>query len=59
MNCRVARENRHMLFRSCHLIYFKEGIRPGTRIFSPYTVPRLCVTIGHYLNLFKRLTAVG
>ena len=29
-----------------------------TRIFSPHTVPRLCVTIGRYLNLFKRLTPV-
>jgi hypothetical protein len=27
-----------------------------TRIFSPLTVPRLCGTIGHHLNLFKRLT---
>src|SRR5262244_2887700 len=31
---------------------------PGTRIFSPLTVPRLCVPIGHYWYLFKRLTAV-
>jgi hypothetical protein len=30
----------------------------GTRIFSPHTVPRLCVSIGRYLNLFKRLTPV-
>ena len=30
-----------------------------TRIFSPLTVPRLCVTIGHHVYLFKRLTAVS
>jgi hypothetical protein len=30
-----------------------------TRIFSPDTVPGLCVTIGRYLYLFKRLTAVS
>jgi hypothetical protein len=30
-----------------------------TRIFSPLTVPRLCVTIGRYWYLFKRLTAVS
>src|SRR5215510_7445134 len=29
-----------------------------TRIFSPLTVARLCVPIGHYWYLFKRLTAV-
>src|SRR5262249_37042080 len=27
----------------------------ATRIFSPLSVPRLCVTIGHYWYLFKRL----
>src|SRR5215510_13795850 len=31
---------------------------PATRIFSPLAVPRLCVPIGHYMYLFKRLTAV-
>src|SRR5262249_801616 len=31
---------------------------PGTRIFSPLTVPRLCVPIGRYWYLFKRLRAV-
>ena len=30
-----------------------------TRIFSPLTVPRLCVTIGRYWYLFRRLTAVS
>ena len=30
-----------------------------TRIFSPLTVARLCVTIGRYWYLFKRLTAVS
>src|SRR5262249_43900491 len=30
-----------------------------TRIFSPLTVPRLCVPIGHYWYLFKRLAAVS
>jgi hypothetical protein len=29
---------------------------PATRIFSPLTVARLCVTIGRYWYLFKRLT---
>jgi len=29
-----------------------------TRIFSPVTVAGLCVTIGRYMYLFKRLTAV-
>ena len=29
-----------------------------TRIFSPVTVAGLCVTIGRYRYLFKRLTAV-
>ena len=29
-----------------------------TRIFSPQMVPRLCVTIGHQVNEFKRLTAL-
>ena len=29
-----------------------------TRIFSPLPVPGLCVTIGRYWYLFKRLTAV-
>src|SRR5215813_9986155 len=32
---------------------------PGTRIFSPLTIARLCVTIGHYWYLFNRLTAVS
>ena len=30
----------------------------GTRIFSPLAVAGLCVTIGRYVYLFKRLTAV-
>src|SRR5215813_10788839 len=30
-----------------------------TRIFSPLTVPRLCVPIGRYRYLFKRLAAVS
>ena len=30
-----------------------------TRIFSPLAVPRLCVTIGRYWYLFKRLTVVS
>ena len=29
-----------------------------TRIFSPLAVPGLCVTIGRYVYLFKRLTPV-
>src|SRR5215510_13460859 len=32
---------------------------PGTRIFSPLAVPRLCVPIGHYWYLFKRLTVLS
>jgi hypothetical protein len=28
------------------------------RIFSPHTGPRLCVTIGHQVNEFKRLKAL-
>src|SRR5499433_779792 len=32
---------------------------PDTRIFSPLTVAGLCVTTGHYMYLFKRLTAVS
>src|SRR5262245_21259784 len=35
----------------------KDGA-PATRIFSPLAAPRLCDTIGHYMYLFKRLTAV-
>ena len=31
----------------------------GTRIFSPLAVAGLCVTIGRYRYLFKRLTAVS
>jgi hypothetical protein len=31
----------------------------GTRIFSPRAVPRLCVTIGRYWYLFKRLMVVS
>jgi hypothetical protein len=31
----------------------------ATRIFSPETVPGLCVTIGRQLNESKRLTAVS
>jgi hypothetical protein len=31
---------------------------PATRIFSPLAVAGLCVTIGHYWYLFRRLTAV-
>ena len=31
---------------------------PGTRIFSPLAVPGLCVSIGRYVYLFKRLTAL-
>ena len=34
-------------------------LRADTRIFSPLTVPGLCVTIGRYWYLFKRLTAVS
>jgi hypothetical protein len=33
-------------------------ITPDTRIFSPQTVPRLCVAIGHQVNESKRLTAL-
>jgi hypothetical protein len=32
---------------------------PATRIFSPHAVAGLCVTIGPYWYLFKRLTAVS
>src|SRR5262245_19335062 len=32
---------------------------PDTRIFSPLAVAGLCVTIGRYWYLFKRLTAVS
>jgi hypothetical protein len=32
---------------------------PGTRIFSPHAVARLCDTIGRYWYLFKRLTPVS
>ena len=32
---------------------------PDTRIFSPRAVAGLCVTIGRYWYLFKRLTAVS
>src|SRR5262245_36932827 len=32
---------------------------PDTRIFSPLAVPGLCVTIGRYWHLFKRLTALS
>src|SRR5215831_9906717 len=36
------------------------GIKlPATRIFSPLTVAGLCVTIGRYWYLFKRLTALS
>ena len=31
---------------------------PDTRIFSPLAVARLCVTIGRYWYLFKRLTVL-
>src|SRR5262245_43456906 len=32
---------------------------PDTSIFSPHAVAGLCVTIGRYWYLFKRLTAVS
>jgi hypothetical protein len=32
---------------------------PATRIFSPLAVAGLCITIGRYRYLFKRLTAVS
>ena len=32
---------------------------PDKRIFSPRAVPRLCIAIGRYWYLFKRLTAVS
>src|SRR5262245_24556220 len=35
-----------------------DGCAPDTRISSPLTAPRLCVTIGRYWYLSKRLTAV-
>src|SRR5262249_19094475 len=35
-----------------------DGRAPDTRISSPLTAPRLCVTIGRYWYLSKRLTAV-
>ena len=31
---------------------------PDTRIFSPFTAARLCVTIGHQLNEFNRLISL-
>src|SRR5262249_2752799 len=37
----------------------QEKKAPATRIFSPLAVPGLCVTIGRYWYLFKRLTAVS
>src|SRR5215468_8630298 len=36
-----------------------EGRAPDTRIFSPLAVAGLCVPIGRYWYLFKRLTAVS
>jgi hypothetical protein len=51
--------------RACNWLNSKEGEcgqgqnrTADTRIFSPLTVPGLCVTIGRYWYLFKRLTAV-
>ena len=38
---------------------FRNVVGADTRIFSPHTVPRLCVTIGRYWYLFKRLMAVS
>src|SRR5262245_11069145 len=38
---------------------FRNVVGAGTRIFSPLTVARLCVPIGRYWYLFKRLTAVS
>ena len=35
-----------------------DRIELPTRIFSPHIVPRLCVTIGHQVYEFKRLTAL-
>jgi hypothetical protein len=48
---------------ACNLVEFKRGGKcdqgqnrtADTRIFSPLTVPALCVTIGRYWYLFKRL----
>ena len=48
MNCLAARE----------IELFSRKESDGTRIFSPHAVPRLCVTIGRYWYLFKRLTVV-
>ena len=43
--------------------YFVETLgdmfAPDTRIFSPLAVAGLCVTIGRYVYLFERLTAVS
>ena len=33
-------------------------IKGDTRIFSPQTVPRLCVAIGHQVNEFMRLKSL-
>src|SRR5262249_23182632 len=37
----------------------QEKKAPATRIFSPLAVAGLCVSIGRYWYLFKRLTAVS
>ena len=38
---------------------FNNVARAGKRIFSPHAVAGLCVTIGRYWYLFKRLTVVS
>jgi hypothetical protein len=51
--------------RGCNWLISKRGCGQGqnrtadTRIFSPLAVAGLCVTIGRYWYLFKRLTAVS
>ena len=49
-----------LLDKPAEHIDYSDGIESGdTRIFSPLAVARLCVTIGRYWYLFKRLTAVS
>ena len=44
-----------MKFRHVNSIH---ALEPGTRIFSSLTGAGVCVTIGRYVYLFERLTAV-
>ena len=51
--------DRNSILAHSEMLSNQDATPPDTRIFSPLAVAGLCVPIGRYWYLFKRLTAVS